>query len=517
MTRIVAVALVFALFASSVVAGSPSAPIPASYKDGRAHISEADLRAWVGFLASPELTGRESGTPGYDIAARYVASELARLGLQPRGDNNTFFQDFDLVRRERDEEKAILTLRAPDGAVESVPLKGEFAVGDESGRIPCPIDWKEPWVFVGHGDGPARDASDVFSGIDWSRHVALILAHPGNKGQEDVEARRRGVKKIIVIADERARKRGGVRFPERVEPPGLSALQPADVASPPTIYITDQIADRALARMALTVKALREATTLTAPLAFDRVGMELVLVVRETRQRTRNVIGALPGSDPTLAGEHVALGAHLDHVGTHDGKIHFGADDDASGVSAVLGAAVALGANPIKPKRSVLFLFFAAEEKGLLGSEWFAANPTVPLDRVILQVQLDMVGRDEEAKASDKVPEEKAEDNRDTLHVVGSKRHSLELDPWVHAVNAPVGLRFEYDEEDVYERSDQYSFGKRGVPVVFFFSGFHADYHQPTDTPDRINFSKLLRVTQLVYALAFEVADRSVRLRVNRI
>ncbi|MBI4602800.1 MAG: M28 family peptidase, partial [Planctomycetes bacterium] len=143
-------------------------------------------------------------------------------------------------------------------------------------------------------------------------------------------------------------------------------------------------------------------------------------------------------------------------------------------------------------------------------------HPPVDLDRIALEVQLDMVGRDEEVRSSDPKAAERAADNVNTLHVVGSKRRSLELDPWIQAVNEHVGLGFEYDEERVYARSDQYWFAERGVPVVFFFAGFHPDYHQPTDTPEKINFAKLTRVTRLVFALAFEVADRERRLGVNR-
>jgi hypothetical protein len=143
----------------------------------------------------------------------------------------------------------------------------------------------------------------------------------------------------------------------------------------------------------------------------------------------------------------------------------------------------------------------------------------VPLASIALEIQMDMVGRDEEVLSDDPAKAEKAEDNRESIHVVGAARHSLELDPWVHEVNAlpGAGLRFEYDEERVYARSDQYNFGKHGVPVVFFFAGFHRDYHQPGDTPDKINYEKVAKVTRVVYSLAYEVADRPRRLTINRL
>ncbi len=156
-------------------------------------------------------------------------------------------------------------------------------------------------------------------------------------------------------------------------------------------------------------------------------------------------------------------------------------------------------------------MFFGAEEMGLHGSRYFVDNPPFPLSRMVVELQLDMVGRNEETK------DEKAEDNVKSIHVVGSKKHSLELDGWAHRLNTLTGLEFEYDMEDVvYRRSDHYSFARLGVPVLFFFSGFHPDYHKVTDTPEKLNYTKILQVSRLVYALAFEVANRPKRLVNNR-
>jgi len=480
-------------------------------------IREPALRAWLNFLASPELAGRESGTLGYDTAARYVASVLESLGIQPLGENGSYFHELDLVHWERDEESAALRLRTSGRADETLPLKGAFAVGEEPAGPPCEISWNEPWTFVGDGEAAASDAYDVFHGFDWKDRVALVLPRPSSGRREDLGARLRGATKVVVISDDRVRARGGLRTPVRPEAPGAPAIALKAPASHPTVFITQKTADSVLARAGTSVEKLRQAGDKAAPFTIDGVTIELEIRARQIRSRTRNVVGVLPGSDPELKGEHVAIGAHLDHVGMHDGKVYLGADDDASGVSGVLGAAAAFSANPSRPRRSVLFLFFAAEEMGLFGSDWFTRSPPVGLESIVLQVQLDMVGRNEESKASGSKPEEKAADNLDTLHVVGSRRHSLELDPWVQRVNQQVGLRLEYDEERVYERSDQYSFGKRGVPVVFFFSGFHADYHQPTDSADKIKFAKNIRVARLAYSLAFEVANRPDRLRVNRV
>ena len=159
----------------------------------------------------------------------------------------------------------------------------------------------------------------------------------------------------------------------------------------------------------------------------------------------------------------------------------------------------------------MIFALFGAEEMGLLGSRYFVDRPPVPLERIAFMVNLDMVGRNEEKG------DEKAEDNVNSLHVVGVNTLSRELDAWIKRVNAHVGLDFEYDEERVMRRSDHWNFIDRGVPAVFFFAGFHPDYHKPTDVPSKVNYGKVLKVTRLALSILFEVANRAQRLSINRI
>ncbi|MBW7928849.1 MAG: M20/M25/M40 family metallo-hydrolase, partial [Fimbriimonadaceae bacterium] len=206
-----------------------------------------------------------------------------------------------------------------------------------------------------------------------------------------------------------------------------------------------------------------------------------------------NVVGLFEGSDPELKHEVVAIGCHLDHLGTRNGVMYPGADDDASGTTALIAVAKMLQANPVKPKRSILFIAFTGEEMGLNGSRWYSDNPLIPMEKTLALFQMDMVGRNEEK------PNEKAEDNVDTIHLVGSKRISTGLHEHVLKINEHVNFQFEYDEEGVYTRSDHYNFARKGVPIAFFFSGFHPDYHQPTDTPDKINYDKVLNASKLAY------------------
>ncbi|RYG43085.1 M28 family peptidase, partial [bacterium] len=222
-----------------------------------------------------------------------------------------------------------------------------------------------------------------------------------------------------------------------------------------------------------------------------------------------NVVGLLEGSDPTLKEQIVGIGAHLDHMGKSGDTIFYGADDDGSGSAALLLTARALTTSSVKPKRSILFMAFCGEEMGLIGSGHYADNPIYPHSQMVAELQMDMVGRDSDGEQNgDSSRIDKASENTDTMRLVGSKRISTELDAMILRLNQHTGFKFKYDSEDVYTRSDHYNFAKNGIPIAFFFDGFHPDYHQPTDTVEKINFLKLTTTARLVYLTATELATR---------
>ena len=200
--------------------------------------------------------------------------------------------------------------------------------------------------------------------------------------------------------------------------------------------------------------------------------------------------------------EHILLGAHLDHLGVQRGELYPGADDNGSGSTALLQIAKAIHANSVKPKRSVMIMAFCAEERGLLGSKFYVANPQKPLKDMICMLNTDMVGRNEETDT------EPASENENTIHLVASKDHSAQLHELIEKANQHVGFVFEYDEEErVDGRSDHASFSRSGIPVAFLFGGFHPDYHKPTDTLDRINFNKIANAARLNYLITMMAAD----------
>jgi Zn-dependent M28 family amino/carboxypeptidase len=230
---------------------------------------------------------------------------------------------------------------------------------------------------------------------------------------------------------------------------------------------------------------------------------------------TRNVVGIVEGSDAQLKNTFVAIGAHYDHLGyipgplyggTND-RIYNGADDDGSGTTALIGLARAFAQGP-KPKRSLVFVWHAGEELGLYGSRYFADNPPLTIgdiNNIVAQLNIDMIGRNKDNKTSE----------AGTVYAVGADRISTELHNTLVDANAslarPLSINFEMndpsDSERIYYRSDHFSYASKGIPIIFFFSGLHPDYHQVTDTVDKIDFDKIARIGQLVYEISRRLAN----------
>ena len=245
---------------------------------------------------------------------------------------------------------------------------------------------------------------------------------------------------------------------------------------------------------------------------------KLSIARKDDRVVASNVWGFLPGSDSTLAQEVVVLTSHYDHVGVDaEGLIYNGADDDGSGTVSLLEnveawmEATRAGHGP---RRSMLFMAFVGEEKGLLGSEWYSDHPAFPLEQHVCDLNMDMVGRFDEAHA---------DDDR-YVYLIGSDKLSSELHDISEAVNAEhVGLALDYtfnapdDPNRFYYRSDHYNFAKHDIPVIFYFSGVHEDYHGPGDTPDKIRYPKMAEIGRLVFLTSWEVANRDAKLAVDQV
>jgi hypothetical protein len=485
MRSLVASALLFALtfgHASAQYAGA-KAP-PADVRRGWDSITERDAKSWLGYLAGPETLGRGTGQEGYVRAAEYIATKLKEWKIAPLGDNGTYFQNVPMWRSRVNPA----TLQASVSG-QSLDLGKDLVFGsgtklDVSGKL----------AVVSTAGGAVKDATAL------KDHVVFVVGTPKTPTIRQLFGA--GARQLIFV---RKGLISGHWTPARTEPRAGRAIG--------QIAIEQAGFDRVIKAAGLSpiMPAADEPAQIVTGGEVSLKGEVLV-----ERVGVPNVVGILEGSDPTLKAETVGIGAHLDHLGVQSGVVYPGADDDGSGSTALLQVARAFTTNPIKPKRSIIFMWFAAEEMGLIGSGYYADNPKIPHKQMIAELQMDMVGRNSDGvQNGDPRRVDVAAENEDTMRLVGSKKLSTDLDELIQSLNVHTQLRFKYDAEDVYTRSDHYNFAKNGIPVAFFFDGFHPDYHQPTDTIEKINFKKLTTTARLVFLTAFELARRPERLRMN--
>ncbi len=484
------------------VAAQATQALPPDCAKGATHITEARLREFLGALASPEFAGRGTGQPGFERAARYVADHFATLGLEPLGDEGTFWQRVPWTQVSANAEKSGIVATLGQQEV-------KLGVADLAGTIAFKQEAKGQAVHVVIGDPKKLELiegalTDSVAFVEFPG-VVLDEAFAGNArrdfGRLLQTLRTAGATGVVVIDDARFARLGRLTGPAS---PGAGAPAASRAASrtPNELYIT-----RAqFARIDALAGVAGDAAGDGVVRPLSGVQIALTIEVENAPAPAFNVVGRLKGSHPTLAAECVVIGSHLDHLGIQGGVIHPGADDDGSGSSGVMALAEAFAKNPVRPPRSIVFVAFCGEERGLIGSRHFSNNPPIPLESIVAELQMDMIGRSEEGRG------EKAADNLNSVHLVGTEKLSRDLHALCLDTNAKYGgFDLEWDEEDVFFRSDHVNFARKGVPIAFFFTGFHADYHQPTDTPDKIDYAKMRRIATWVYALAFELAQRDAR------
>jgi hypothetical protein len=478
-------------------------PTPAGLT--RAQIHEDDLRLRIGILAHDSMAGRETGTPGKAMAGEYLAAEVARLGLLPGGDAGTFFQAVPLERRVT---RVTLDHRQGPGAGPGLRLDLED-LAFISGLAGVPTTART------RGEGP----------VVWGGYLVDPSVPPGALAPESLMGA------VVIVSMEPAPGVEGdaAELPPRAELATLfGPMSPASavvlVADGDIAELWDQAVDQsrrgAVTRSRGEAPLDRPPVFLVHPQALERLlggpvadhthpvsGLGTLAFTLETTVtpfQDRNVIAIVPGADPELSGEFMTLGAHYDHLGIGppiDGdSIYNGAQDNASGTAALLEVAEFLAHLPEseRPRRSILFIWNAAEEAGLLGSEYFTDFPTVPRDRMVAHLNLDGVGRN----------------HPDTVFLVGSRRLSTDFGAWIEAANddleRPFFLNYAYDTpghpDQIYCRSDHWSFARHGIPSAMIGELFD-DYHKPSDTADRIDYEKMTRVSHLTTRIALRVAN----------
>jgi Zn-dependent M28 family amino/carboxypeptidase len=497
-------------------------------------ISAEDLKTRLYIFSDDSMQGREVGTIGNVKGTDYIAAEARKIGLQPAGDNGTYFQTIPLVEKSISPNTALTVDNQP------LVLGTDFIpVGS------TPVNLKNTQViYAGHlGDFEQVTPAQIAGKI-------VVYAPPSEAASRE----RRELRPVIDGA-------AAVFFLALDQtPPSVRAAAIKPRVSRPEDEQQPQGPQPAVVYLTLGAGA----KLFTAPLDSLKVGTpgkSVTLTYTQLSQPApypgRNVVGIIPGSDPKLRNEYVAIGAHNDHIGTHGPALdhdsvraynHYalisgadshridptpaqwtdingalmklrqqnpprpdsifnGADDDGSGTVSVLEIAQYIASLKTKPKRSILFVWHTGEEKGLWGSIYFTDHPTVPRDSIVTQLNIDMIGRGDAADI--------AGGNPNYLQLIGSRRLSTELGDLIETVNRndKHNLQFDYSFDanghpaQIYCRSDHYSYARYGIPITFFTTGLHPDYHQLTDEPEYIDYDHMARVATLISDIAIHVAD----------
>jgi hypothetical protein len=500
-------------------------------------ITVPDLMTRVYAFADDSLMGRAAGTVHNLRGAALIERELRRLGLQPGGENGTYFQDVPLVRRALEADT--------DLTVDGTPLRAwtDFVPRDQGPGM-RPVDGVQV-VFGGTWGGS-------LIGPDQARGKLVLLDAPrGSDGQPTWNLSRSAVNARFPEAAAVAVATVDLLPPEVLDvyrEPSVTVGGDEAPTLPTFLYVSRAAAARLLGRPLQGAVQGHAGGTVRGAVRFS-----------ESRVPGRNVVAVLPGSDPVLRGQFVALGAHNDHDAPagravdHDSlrsynrvvrpggvesedvrptraqlalvaatldslrrlrparadSIYNGADDDASGSMALLEIAEAFASMPQRPRRSMLFVWHTAEELGMVGSTYFTEHPTVPLDSVVAHLNMDMIGRGAASDFAGGGPR--------YLQLIGSRRLSTELGDLVEAVNRAQTEPFEIDysfdadghPQNFYCRSDHWLYARQGIPITFFSAGGHADYHMVTDEPQYLDYDRYRRITQLIHDVALQLANRA--------
>ena len=500
------------LLASSSNAQYPGAQlVPTDLKSGFDAIKIGDAKRVLTYLAT-KCEGRGTGQKGFEKAAKFVAVEFKRIGLKPLGDQASYFQKAEVLAG-RDIR---INFRGRGGMIQLGTTNYQF-IHNGNSRFEGPITVSGLPVFIEYAGKPAK-----LSPATGLKQKVVFLHFRGDPFSDDSEGDNADAffqalahaqpAAILLIEDNfeefqtRAITKGGFfRGPQW-------NLKGEPVRAAGSGYGSISIRDLQALLKTAGVSKLTVPSPGSAALTFGSEPLTFEITGHVDRVTTENVVGLLEGSDPALKSEYVIIGAHLDHFGVQDGRTYPGADDDGSGSTAVIEVARAMTENPKRPRRGIVFVTFFGEEQGLLGSRNFVAHPPVPLDKVVTMLQMDNVGRASDGPQQQEKPTiDRASDNTDTVRLIGSRRASTELDDVIRKMNDFVGLHLLNDGEYAFPRSDQAIFARKGIPVCWWFTGYNLDYHEPTDTVDKIDWLKLTSIAKHVYLSAHAIADMDSR------
>jgi Zn-dependent M28 family amino/carboxypeptidase len=502
-------------------------------------IREDSLRADLTFLASDALQGRMSLQSGDEVAIQWIASEFAKAGLKA-ANGDSYLQAVPLVEYRGDRARSYIALKR--GAASEKQWKFPEAYG----AYRADVDVTAAVIFAGYGITAPELHYDDYRGIDVHGKIVLLFDHEPQETDSNsifngtgntryattrvkvLNAQAHGAVGVLIVGEpnrkhpsnqERAARIGG-SVARAVPLPAQSIAD--DELHTPAAIVSDAIAAELLAGAGATPSELqsnidRDLTPQSRALADAQVTMHFRNSAT-SEANSYNVAGLLEGSDPSLAAETVMITAHHDHDGMSGAEIWHGADDNGSGTVGVVALAHAFGENAgatggRKPKRSILFVVFASEERGLLGAFYMAAHPLRALATTRAMINFDMIGRNETESDQTKGLIEIPADTTNRLNLIGAL-YSPDYNRTVVAQNKFVGLdlddRFDHEAAlNVFFRSDQFPFVLRNIPAFWWFTGFHPDYHHTTDTAEKINYVKMAKILRLAYLSGYSFADES--------
>lgn len=482
-------------------------------------ITIEDLRRNLSVLASDAYEGRETGKKGQKMAAAYIAQEFKKSGI-PAYKDTSYFQEFLLnvilpkpaevyvnLKRFKNKKDFYTYPEQAEQHLETgnIEFLG-YGIEDKNYTDFKTADVKGKVVMILAGEPYSRDSISLVSGKKerslWTAYHRLKLENAKDKG----------IKALLIVSDDIEKDFKNNKH--RLETPSVKLDLEGD--EPFIIYISKKMANYILKNNSQkTIDELKEQISESRSSVNISIKKSFIVNVKNKLQKvsSENVLAYVEGSD--LKDELVVITAHYDHLGVEGKAVFNGADDDGSGTVAVIEMAKAFEAakkNGVGPRRSVLFMTVAGEEKGLLGSSYYVNNPVYPLANTVCDLNIDMIGRVDRLH----------ENNANYVYLIGSDKLSSTLHKISENANkAHTRLELDYtynDEKDknrYYYRSDHYNFAKKGIPVIFYFNGTHADYHKETDEVDKINFDKVKKITDLVFYTAWELVNRDERISVD--
>ncbi|MEI8226135.1 MAG: M28 family peptidase [Bacteroidota bacterium] len=507
-------------------------------------ITSSDLESYVSFLASPLLKGRMNGEEGLEIAAQYIASQAKLTGLKP-ANGTSYFQPYAVMKKTMDPNKTRVQIisNGKDTVTAKEPMFQLVPTGPSDFTLDGEV------VFAGYGIKADKYKYNDFDNLKTEGKILLVMdrAPMSENGEKCLFEEPNWssamsfqmklttliyskAKAILFVSDPKS---GFQSFDE--SSPGLAGYLKSAVklksekpeivnqfmaGMPKVIFIHRIVADELLKGSGHSLEELQKSIDSTLqPHSFTIT--DKLLKINEVslleEKVLNNVAGYIEGSDPVLKNEIVVFSGHYDHIGASGSKVNTGADDDASGCAALLSMAEAFQSLEKKPLRSILFLWVSGEEIGLYGSKSYVDNPLFPLEKTVADLNMDMIGRVKGVADSTK---ENPMSGTNTVFVITDSQ-SKDLRSIADEIDKKSPLDFDYSLSgrdhplQLFARSDHYNFVKKDIPVLFFTTGLHTDYHTPGDVVEKIDFKKMEMITRTMFEIGLTVANRKTRLIVD--